>query len=65
MSGLIDYGVIFTFMRVMMYFYGEPDDEDGYFLNGLPALSVIVVWFVYRRAGAKYGSNYRKQGAKS
>lgn len=48
-----------------MYFYGEPDDEDGYFLNGLPALSVIVVWFVYRRAGAKYGSNYRKQGAKS
>ena len=34
-------------MRVMMYFYGEPDDEDGYFLNGLPALSVIVVWFMF------------------
>jgi uncharacterized RDD family membrane protein YckC len=46
LAGLIDYSLIFSYMGIMMYFYGVPNDEGGYFVNGLPGFSITIVWFV-------------------
>ena len=46
LAGIIDYILIFSFMFTLLYFYGTPDDEGGYSLNGTPALSVIIFWGV-------------------
>ena len=29
-----------------MYFYGEPDEEGGVSLNGWPAFSTMLFWFI-------------------
>ncbi len=44
---LIDYGIIITFFIVYVYTFGEPNDEGGYEVTGLPALVPIGFWFVY------------------
>ena len=45
-AGLVDYVIIFGYTGVIMYLYGEPNDEGGYSLNGLPGFSVMVFWFI-------------------
>ena len=45
-AGLVDYGIIFTFTGIMMYLFGEPNDDGGYSLHGLPALATTVFWFI-------------------
>jgi uncharacterized RDD family membrane protein YckC len=44
---LIDYGVIFTFFFFYIYGFGEPNEEGGYTVNGLPALVPFGFWFLY------------------
>lgn len=44
LAGIIDYGIIFCYMFMVMYFYGTPDDVGGYTVNGLPALSIFLFW---------------------
>lgn len=42
---LVDYGIIAIFTAVMFKFYGEPNDEGGYSVNGLPAFAIMLFWF--------------------
>ena len=44
---LIDYGVVFTFFIFYVYGFGEPNEEGGYTVTGLPALVPIGFWFLY------------------
>lgn len=46
-AGIIDYLIIFILFAVLIYFFGVPDGDGGYSLNGLPALSVLLIWFVF------------------
>jgi len=43
-AGLVDYIIIFTFFFVYVYSFGEPNDEGGYTVNGLPALVPVLFW---------------------
>lgn len=45
-AGLIDYGLIMMYFFLMIYLYGEPNDEGGYSVNGWPGFSITVVWFI-------------------
>jgi uncharacterized RDD family membrane protein YckC len=42
---LVDYGIIGCYFALMLYLYGTPNDKGGYSVNGLPAFSIILVWF--------------------
>lgn len=42
---LIDYAIIGSYCGLMLYLYGTPDEEGGYSVNGLPALTIMFVWF--------------------
>lgn len=44
LAGLIDYVLIFSYWGVMFYFFGEPNNEGGYTVSGLPGLSVMLCW---------------------
>ena len=48
LSGVIDYFLIFGFIGILLFYYGEENSisEGGKSLNGLPALAVIIFWFV-------------------
>lgn len=43
---LVDYGIFFTIVFVYGYIFGEKT-EDGWALNGLPALPVPLFWLLY------------------
>ena len=43
-AGLVDYIIIFAFCFFYVYSFGEPNDEGGYNVNGLPALVPIFFW---------------------
>jgi len=45
LAGVIDYGIIYTFFFVIIFYFGEPDVEGTYHLNGFSALIPIVFWF--------------------
>ncbi len=45
-AGLIDYGLIMLYFFLMIYLFGEPNDEDGYSVNGWSGFSITVVWFI-------------------
>ncbi|NQX81106.1 MAG: RDD family protein [Flavobacteriaceae bacterium] len=44
LAGFIDYFIICTFFMVYVYTFGEPNDEGGYSVNGLPALVPVLFW---------------------
>jgi len=46
-AGLIDYSAIFGLMFILFYFFGEPNDEGGYSLHGLPAFGLMLFWFLW------------------
>lgn len=45
-AGLIDYGLIVSYFFLMIYVFGESNEEGGYTVNGWPGISIIVVWFI-------------------
>jgi uncharacterized RDD family membrane protein YckC len=45
-AGLIDYGLIMSYFLLLYYFFGEPNEEGGYSVNGSPGFSIIMVWFI-------------------
>ena len=44
LSGFIDYFVIYVFFFVYVYTFGQPNEEGGYSVSGLPALVPVVFW---------------------
>jgi len=46
LAGLIDYGLMFSYIGLMMYLFGEPNGEGGYSTSGFPAFSIFIVWFI-------------------
>lgn len=44
LAGIIDYVIICTFFFVYIYSFGEPNEDGGYTINGLPALVPILFW---------------------
>lgn len=53
-AGLIDYLIIFGFTFLMLHFFGVPNDEGGYSLKGLPALSTMLFWFGWTIGAEQY-----------
>ncbi len=45
-AGLVDYIIIYTVTFILIYAIGEPNDEGGYSLNGLPALIPMIFWLI-------------------
>jgi uncharacterized RDD family membrane protein YckC len=43
-AGIIDYAIILTFFYIYIYSFGEPSEDGGYHINGLPALVPILFW---------------------
>ena len=44
LAGFVDYLIIFVFFFIYVYTFGEPNDDNGYSVNGLPALIPIIFW---------------------
>ncbi len=44
LAGFVDYLIIYVFFFIYIYAFGEPNDEGGYSVNGLPALVPIIFW---------------------
>ncbi|WP_349664402.1 RDD family protein [Cellulophaga lytica] len=45
-AGLMDYIIIYAVTFFLIYTLGEPNDEGGYSLNGLPGLIPIAFWLI-------------------
>lgn len=45
-AGLVDYIIIFGFSFFLSYLIGEPNNEGGYSLSGLPALIPVIFWLI-------------------
>jgi uncharacterized RDD family membrane protein YckC len=45
-AGLVDYTIIFGVTFFLIFTFGEPNDEGGYSLNGLPGLIPIIFWLI-------------------
>ena len=45
-AGLVDYIIIYGLTFFLIFTFGEPNDEGGYSLNGLPALVPIILWLI-------------------
>ncbi|ADY28793.1 RDD family protein [Cellulophaga lytica] len=45
-AGLVDYIIIYAVTFFLIYTLGEPNDEGGYSLNGLPGLIPIAFWLI-------------------
>ena len=46
LAGLIDYIIIYGFTFFLVFAIGEPNDEGGYSLNGMPALIPMIFWLI-------------------
>jgi uncharacterized RDD family membrane protein YckC len=46
-SSLIDYAIVFLLTGLVIYALGEPNNEGGYTVTGMKALSMPLIWFVY------------------
>lgn len=44
LAGIFDYVIIYGFTFFLIFTMGEPNDEGGYSLNGLPGLIPILFW---------------------
>ncbi len=44
LAGIVDYIIIYGFTFFLIFTIGEPNDEGGYSLNGLPGLIPILFW---------------------
>jgi len=44
LAGIVDYLIICAFFFVYVYSFGEPNEDGGYSVNGLPALIPILFW---------------------
>ena len=45
-AGLVDYIIIYGFTFFLSYTIGEPNNEGGTSLSGLPALIPIIFWLI-------------------
>jgi uncharacterized RDD family membrane protein YckC len=45
-AALIDYGLVMSYFTLLIYLFGEPNDDGGYSVNGWPGFSITLVWFV-------------------
>lgn len=43
---IIDYSLVFGYFYLMVYFFGEPNNEGQRSVNGLPGFSIIIAWFI-------------------
>ena len=46
LAGLIDYGIIYGFTFAMIFILGEPNNDGGYSLNGVPSLIPVFFWLI-------------------
>ncbi len=44
LAGLVDYIIIYVFFFIYIYTFGEPNEEGGYGVSGIPALVPILFW---------------------
>ena len=43
-AGIVDYIIIFSFLFYYVYAFGEPVEDGGYSVNGLPTLVPFLFW---------------------
>ena len=53
-AGLVDYIIIYAVTFFLAYTLGEPNDEGGYSLNGLPGLIPMAFW-LFMTVGLEIG----------
>ena len=46
-ASVIDYGIFVTLDLIYIFNFGEPNNEGGYTMSGLPALIPIIAWVIY------------------
>lgn len=46
-AGLIDYSLIFGYLMSMIILFGEPNPDGENTVTGIPAFSVVVIWFIF------------------
>lgn len=44
LAGFVDYFIMYTFLFVILYVYGEPDASGEYAISGVPALFPLIFW---------------------
>lgn len=44
---IIDYTLIFLLTVIYIFVFGEPNEEGGKTVSGLPALAPFIFWFLY------------------
>lgn len=44
LAGIVDYVIIYIFLIIYVYYFGEPNKEGGYGVSGLPALIPVFFW---------------------
>ncbi|WP_299313226.1 RDD family protein [uncultured Aquimarina sp.] len=44
LAGFVDYLIIYTFIFLILYIYGEPDSSGEYSVTGIPALFPLLFW---------------------
>lgn len=46
-ANILDYTIVYGVFFIVLLMYGEPNDEGGLSVNGLPALIPVIFWLLY------------------
>jgi uncharacterized RDD family membrane protein YckC len=47
LATILDYGLFFLMFYVYLMYFGKPNNEGGYTVNGFAAIPIPIVWFCY------------------
>lgn len=46
MAGIVDYTIIFAYFGLMLYLFGQPNENKELSVKGLPGFSIVIFWFI-------------------
>ena len=47
LATILDYGLFFLIFYVYLMYFGKPNNEGGYTVNGFAAIPIPIIWFCY------------------
>ena len=45
-AGIVDYLIIFAYFGLMLYLFGQPNENKELSVDGLPGFSIMIFWFL-------------------